>query len=297
MQAAKLGRSVAAVERMESIGGNCTHRGTIPSKALRFAIFQVSNLLSSPLIDSAALSKARSWASLRSSASSVINQQVRMRQTFYDRNDVPVYRGHARLQGPGVVEVEDEIGGKRRLQAGAVVIATGSRPYRPDNIDFDHPRVHDSDSILQPLGFSPRSITIYGAGVIGCEYASIFANLGLKVNLVNTRDQLLAFLDDEITDALGYHLRDQGVVIRHDEEHERVEPLDDGVVLHLRSGKRIKTDVLLWANGRTGNTAGMGLEALGIAVNHRGQIEVDESYRTAVPHVYAVRGATRPAAL
>ncbi len=106
--------------------------------------------------------------------------------------------------------------------------------------------------------------------------------------LVNTRDQLLAFLDDEIADALGYHLRDQGVVIRHDEEHERVEPVGDGVVLHLKSGKRIKSDIVLWANGRTGNTAGMGLEGLGIAVNHRGQVEVDGNYRTGVPHIYAV---------
>ena len=106
------------------------------------------------------------------------------------------------------------------------------------------------------MAATPQSITIYGAGVVGCEYASMFRNLGVKVNLVNTRDKLLEFLDDEIIDALTYHLREHGVLIRHNEEYERVEGRDDGVILHLKSGKKIKTDVLLWANGRTGNTDG-----------------------------------------
>jgi NAD(P) transhydrogenase len=131
-------------------------------------------------------------------------------------------------------------------------------------------------------------VTIYGAGVIGCEYASIFANLGLKVNLVNTRDRLLAFLDDEITDALGYHLREQGVMLRHQEEYASVEADDEQVLLHLASGKRIRSDVLLWANGRSGNTRDIGLEAIGIEPNHRGQIPVNENYQTVLPHVYAV---------
>jgi NAD(P) transhydrogenase len=169
----------------------------------------------------------------------------------------------------------------------ALVVAAGARPYRPAGVDFSHPRIVDSDTVLQ-LGTTPRSVTIYGAGVVGCEYASVFRNLGCKVNLVNTRDKLLAFLDDEIIDALAYHLRDQGVLIRHGEECERVEPRDDDVVLHLKSGKQLKSDLLLWANGRTGNTEGLGLEALGITVDGRGQVTVDEQYRTALPHIYAV---------
>ena len=109
------------------------------------------------------------------------------------------------------------------------------------------------------------------------------------MNLINNRDKLLAFLDDEIIDALSYHLRDQGVLIRHNETYERVEAGEGGVVLHLRSGKRIRSDILLWANGRTGNTHDLGLEALGIVPNGRGQLDVDESYRTrGQPHVYAV---------
>lgn len=287
MQAAKLGRSVAAVEDMDEIGGSCTHRGTIPSKALRFAIFQATSLLSSRLLDADALTAALSFPNLRRSARSVIEKQVDMRQSFYDRNRVPVLRGRARIAGPGTVEVVDELGGKRRLQAGAIIIATGSRPYRPEGIDFSHPRIHDSDTILD-LPQTPRSISIYGAGVIGCEYASMFRNLGVKVNLIHTREKLLEFLDDEIIDALSYHLRERGVVIRHRESYERVEPVDDGVILHLVSGKQIKTDFLLWAAGRSGNTDDLGLETVGIVANSRGQIEVDEHFRTSVEHIYAV---------
>jgi NAD(P) transhydrogenase len=116
----------------------------------------------------------------------------------------------------------------------------------------------------------------------------MFRNLGTKLNLVNTRPRLLEFLDDEISDALSYHLRDQGVLLRHDEEYDRVEPVADGVILHLKSGKKIKSDALLWANGRTGNSQDMGLEPLGIVPNARGSIVVNEAYQTAQPHIYAV---------
>lgn len=146
----------------------------------------------------------------------------------------------------------------------------------------------DSDTILS-LDRTPSSLTVYGAGVVGCEYASIFRGLEVKVNLVNNRDKLLAFLDDEIIDALSYHLRDQGVLIRHGETYEQIEPRDDGVIVHLKSGKKLRSDALLWANGRSGNTQDLGLEQLGIVTNSRGQIDTDEFYRTRThPHVYAV---------
>ena len=145
----------------------------------------------------------------------------------------------------------------------------------------------DSDTVLD-LDMTPRSITIYGAGVIGLEYASIFRNLGIKVNLINTRDKLLDFLDDEIIDALSYWLREQGVVIRHREEFETIEGTDDGVILALKSGKQIKSDVLLWANGRSGNTDSLQLANAGLEANSRGQIVVGQSFQTQVPHIYAV---------
>ncbi|MCA9078091.1 MAG: Si-specific NAD(P)(+) transhydrogenase [Planctomycetaceae bacterium] len=287
MQATKLGRSVAAIERMPEIGGACTHRGTIPSKALRFAIFQAANLQKTGLVDSDTLAEARTFPKLRASAESVISKQVDMRRSFYERNAVPVYQGHARFVGPKSIEVTGELGGRRQLEADAVIIATGARPYRPDDIDFTHPRIFDSDTILD-LPETPRSISIYGAGVIGCEYASMFRNIGVKVNLINTRDKLLEFLDDEIIDALSYHLRDKGCIIRHREVYEQIEPRNDGVILHLKSGKQIKTDALLWAAGRTGNTDELGLEVAGISPDHRGNIPVDEDFRTSADGIYAV---------
>ena len=189
------------------------------------------------------------------------------------------------------IEVADEHGGCQQYSADIFVLATGSRPYHPPGIDFAHPRIHDSNTILT-LDSTPRSVTVYGAGVIGCEYASIFRNLDMKVNLVNTRERLLEYLDDEISSALSYYMRDeQGVLIRQNEEYERVEVNDDGVVLHLKTGKVIKSDMLLWANGRTGNSAAMGLEALGIEPDHRGNIAVNETYQTVQPHIYAVGDA------
>jgi NAD(P) transhydrogenase len=282
MKLTKSGRKVAVIERHDQVGGGSTHWGTIPSKALRHNIQMLVDYKRNPLFAHTQQQINLDFPQLLKAAESVIQQQVGTRYRYYARNQVDLIHGEARMAGPNAVEVV--LGDQKRNH---LVIATGSSPYHPGDIDFSHPRVRDSDSILS-LEHTPRSLTIYGAGVIGCEYASIFCNLDVKVNLVNTRDRLLAFLDDEITDALSYHLRDQGVVIRHNEEYERVEPLDDGVVLHCKSGKKFKTDALLWANGRTGNTDGMGLEEIGLNVNHRGQIEVDNHYRTAQAHIFAV---------
>ncbi|MBI3466330.1 MAG: Si-specific NAD(P)(+) transhydrogenase [Planctomycetes bacterium] len=287
MQAVKHGKRVAIIERHERIGGGCTHWATIPSKALRWAVFQMTEANRNPLFQEAGLSLHLTFPDLRRSARSVIEKQVDMRRGFYDRNQVTVVRGHARFIDSHTVEADEASGAKQRLTADAFVIATGARPYRPADVDFTHSRIFDSDTILD-LSYTPQSITIYGAGVVGCEYTSIFRNLNVKVNLVNTRSKLLEFLDDEIIDALAYHLRDQGVLIRHDEVYQRVEGRDDGVILYLQSGKQLKTDVLLWANGRTGNSDNMGLEPIGIQPNHRGQIEVNEHHQTAVPHIYAV---------
>src|SRR3990167_1391334 len=172
------------------------------------------------------------------------------------------------------------------MVAKQVVIATGSRPYRPLDADFTHPRVYDSDTILG-LSHTPRRLIIYGAGVIGCEYASIFSGLGVLVDLIDNRDQLLSFLDDEISQALSYHLSNNNVTIRHHEEYERIEGQEHGVILHLKSGKKIKADALLWCNGRTGNTDKLGLENIGLKANGRGQVEVDQHYQTSIPNIYA----------
>ena len=287
MQAAKQGKSVVAIERMPQIGGACTHLGTIPSKSLRHAIFQMTEANRNPLFRTTGVTLNFEFRDLRTAAKSVIDRQVEMRRGFYDRNDIPVIFGRAHFVDSHVVDVEDDGGQRQRLRARAFVIATGSRPYRPQDIDFNHPRIFDSDTILN-LERSPHAITIYGAGVVGCEYTSMFRNLECKVNLVNTRSKLLEFLDDEIIDALSYHMRERGVLIRHNETYEKITGVDDGVIVTLKSGKQLKTDVLLWANGRTGNTDDLGLETLGLLPNQRGQLDVNEDFQTSLAHIYAV---------
>ncbi|MEO8183138.1 MAG: Si-specific NAD(P)(+) transhydrogenase [Deltaproteobacteria bacterium] len=296
MQAAKAKKRVAVVESYERVGGGCTHWGTIPSKALRHATQMLVELRRHPLLSSAVDPPNVPFARLLQSTDDVVRKQAGMRRSFYERNQVEVFQGHARFTDEHTLTVGAPGGVVETLSADAFLVATGSRPYRPPEIDFDHPRIFESDTILK-LKRDPRSITIYGAGVIGCEYASIFRNFGIKVNLVNSRDKLLSFLDDEIIDALAYFLRDQGIIIRHNEEYERIEPLEDGVVLHLSSGKKLKTDILLWANGRTGNSQDMGLEALGVKADHRGHIPVNDSYQTTVPHLYAAGDVIGPPGL
>ena len=291
MRATKAGKRVAVVEKYSEVGGGCTHWATIPSKALRQAVRSLQEFRRNPLFADCLAGREITFPMLLQSASAVIDGQVDMRRGFYERNHVRVFHGHARFVDARTVELETTSGARPRIRTtekGGFIIATGSRPYRPPDIDFDHPRVFDSDTILN-LDHTPGSVTIYGAGVVGAEYASIFRGLEVKVNLINNRDKLLAFLDEEIIDALSYHLRDQGVLIRHNETYERIEPRDDGVIIHLKSGKKIKSDTLLWANGRTGNTQDLGLDHIGITPNSRGQIDVDEFYRSRVqPHVYAV---------
>jgi NAD(P) transhydrogenase len=296
MQAAKHGKSVAAVDRYAAVGGSCTHLATIPSKALRFAIFQMTEANNNRLFRDAGISINLTFPELRKSAKSVIAQQVEVRRTFYERNHVPMYHGHARFVDPHTIEVTAGDAAIHRLSADYFVIAVGARPYRPPDVDFQHPRVFDSETILD-LSFTPQSITIYGAGIVGCEYASMFRNLGVKVNLVNTRDKLLEFLDDEITDALAYNMRERGTLIRHREEFQRAEGREDGIVLYLKSGKQLKTDVLLWANGRTGNTDRMNLEAIGITPDKRGNLAINENFQTAMPHIYAVGDVIGPPSL
>ena len=289
MQAVKHGKSVAVVERWPEVGGGCTHWATIPSKALRQVIFRLMEFRTHPLFAHAAEGLNVGFPELMRQAESVVRKQVQLRSGFYERNKVPVFHGHATFIDEHTIEIGSHhaSASHERITADGFVIATGSRPYRPEHVDFKHARICDSDTILA-LKQTPSSITVYGAGVVGCEYASMFRNLGIKVNLINTRDKLLSFLDDEIVDALAYHLRDQGVLVRHQEEAEGVETQDDGVVLNLKSGKKIKTDVLLWANGRTGNSQNIGLEAIGITPNERGHIPVNQNYQTTKPHIYAV---------
>ncbi|MGD1983547.1 MAG: Si-specific NAD(P)(+) transhydrogenase [Chromatiaceae bacterium] len=296
MRMSKEGKRLAVIEMQQQVGGNCTHKGTIPSKALRHAIQLLADYRHHPLFEHTVSVMDVSWPQLLKTSDEVIGRQVSMRHRYYGRNNVDVIHGFARFIDQHTLEVARSDGNALKIGAQQFVIATGSRPYRPPELDFNDPRILDSDTILK-LGYTPRRVTIYGAGVIGCEYASMFANLDVKVNLINTRDRLLSFLDDEITDALSYHLRDQGVVIVHNESMSKVETGEQGVVLHCKSGREVRSDVLFWANGRTGNTDDMGLESIGVETNQRGQVVVNERLQAGVEHIFAVGDVIGPPAL
>ncbi len=287
LNAAKHRLKVAVIEERPLLGGSCTHRGTIPSKALRNAVRQLMGFNRNTLYREIGNSRQISYPRMLSGATAVINKQVIMRSKFYTRNDIHVFSGHASFVDNNTLDVELREGGHKKLTSRDIVIATGSSPYRPENVNFNHPRIYDSDTILD-LQHTPRKVLIYGAGVIGSEYASIFSGLGIKVELINNFDYLLAFLDDEISDALSYHLRDTGVMVRHREEYERVEMFDGGIVLHLKSGKRLRADALLWCNGRSGNTGKLNLRNVGLETDARGQLAVNQLYQTEQDNIYAV---------
>lgn len=283
----KQGKNVAVIERYNNVGGGCTHWGTIPSKALRHAVSRIIEFNQNPLYSDNSRSLSSSFSEILRHAETVISQQTRMRQGFYERNGCQMFSGEATFIDEQHISVRYADGSCDVLSADKIVIATGSRPYCPSDVDFNHSRIYNSDTILN-LTHEPRHVIIYGAGVIGCEYASIFRGLGVKVDLINTRDHLLAFLDQEMSDALSYHFWNSGVVIRHNEEYEKIEGVDDGVIVHLKSGKKVKADCLLYANGRTGNTDSLGLANVGIEADSRGLVKVNKAYRTTNEHIYAV---------
>ncbi|OQU14740.1 Si-specific NAD(P)(+) transhydrogenase [Vibrio parahaemolyticus] len=283
----KAGLNVAIVEKESSVGGGCTHWGTIPSKALRHAVSRIIEFNSNPLFCRNNTSLHATFSDILGHAKTVIDKQTRLRQGFYDRNQCTLLFGTARFIDTHSIAVMQNDGTEEIYSADKFVIATGSRPYRPSDVDFLHERIYDSDSILS-LKHDPRHIIIYGAGVIGCEYASIFRGLGVKTDLINTRDRLLEFLDNEVSDALSYHFWNSGVVIRNDETYEKIEGTEDGVIIHLQSGKKMRADCLLYANGRTGNTDKLSLDVVGLESDSRGQLKVNRNYQTTVEHIYAV---------
>ncbi|MDK8464000.1 Si-specific NAD(P)(+) transhydrogenase [Marinobacter sp. SS13-12] len=285
MNATKHGKRVAIIEDKPTVGGNCTHWGTIPSKALRHSVKQIITFNTNQMFRDIGEPRWFSFPRVLQNAQKVIGKQVKLRTQFYARNRVDLINGRASFLDANRLEIR---GNKSHeiLHFKQAIIATGSRPYLPPDVDFRHHRVYNSDTILN-LSHTPRTLIIYGAGVIGSEYASIFAGLGVKVDLINPGSRLLTFLDDEISDALSYHLRNNGVLVRHNEEYESVDGDDHGVVLSLKSGKKIRADAFLWCNGRSGNTEKLGLENIGLTPNGRGQLAVDDHYRTDVENIYA----------
>jgi NAD(P) transhydrogenase len=284
IQGAKLGRRVAVVERRE-VGGVSVNWGTIPSKTLREAIVYLTGMSQrSTYGDSYRVKEEITVDDLRQRTRRVIEREIDVVRNQLMRNHVQLIEGTARFVDPHTVAVS--AAAERQLTAEKIVIAVGTRPARPPAVEFDESTILDSDSLLL-LDRVPSSLVVVGAGVIGIEYASMFAALGAKVTVVEQRPRLLDFADAQIIEGLQYHLRDLGVVFRLGEEVTAVDRQGASVLTHLASGKRIASDVVLYAAGRQGETDGLELENAGLEADQRGRIAVGPDYRTAVDHIYA----------
>jgi NAD(P) transhydrogenase len=284
IQAAKLGRRVAVVERRE-LGGVSVNWGTIPSKTLREAIVYLTGMSQRTAYgESYRVKDEITIEDLRLRTAQVIEREVDVVRNQLLRNHVTVLAGSARFLDPHTLALAGSEG--RRVSAERIVIATGTRPARPPEVEFDGRTILDSDDLLL-LDHVPASGVVVGAGVIGIEYASMFAALGVKVTVVEKRPRLLDFCDVQITEGLQYHLRDLGVVFRLGEEVSAVDRHQDAVVTHLASGKRIASELVLYAAGRQGETDDLDLGNAGLEADERGHIAVGPDYRTAVDHIYA----------
>jgi NAD(P) transhydrogenase len=284
IQAAKLDRRVAIVERSQ-LGGVSVNWGTIPSKTLREATVYLTGLSQrSAYGESYRVKEEITIEDLRLRVQQVMDREVDIVRNQLLRNRVQIVEGTARFVDPHTVVVSGRA--ERRLTAEWIVIATGTRPARPPAVEFDDHTILDSDGLLR-IDRIPASVLVVGAGVIGIEYASMFAAHGAKVTVVEKRRRLLDFCDAEIIEGLQYHLRDLNVVFRLGEEVTAADRHDGAALTHLASGKRVAADVVLYAAGRQGETEDLHLENAGLAADERGRIEVDSTYRTAVEHIYA----------
>lgn len=292
IQAAKLGRQVGLAEMQGTLGGVCINTGTIPSKTFRQAVMELYSARERE--EGHALSaRTVEMRSLLSRVNHVMENEQEVAKRQLERNGVDVHWARASLVAPHRVRLEPQHpqgGPPVEVHADHILIATGSTATRSPEIPFDGEYVLTSDDVME-LDRAPRSLAVVGAGVIGTEYASIFAALGVRVVLVDRASALLPFVDDEIVATFTYQLRRHRVTMRLNEEVSRVEVVErDGerrVRLGLASGKQIITERALYSIGRSGATAGLGLEALGIEPDDRGRLAVDEYHRTAVPHIYA----------
>jgi NAD(P) transhydrogenase len=285
--AAKLDRRVAIVERPDMLGGVCLNTGTIPSKTLREAILYLTGLDQREMYGQSYRVKDEiTIADLTARTTHVVTRENDVVRSQISRNRVAILPGTARFLGPHEVEVAGG-GQARQVTADRFVIATGTRPARPASVAFDDRTVIDSDGIIH-LERVPRSMVVAGAGVIGIEYASMFAALGTKVTVVERRDRMLEFCDLEVVEALKYHLRDLAVTFRFGETVASVEAHPEGAIALLSSGKKIPADTVLYSAGRQGMTDELELPAAGLTADDRGRIAVDEFFRTSVPHIYAV---------
>ncbi len=285
---AKLGRRVAMVERRHMIGGVCIQTGTIPSKTLRESVLYLTGLSQHEFYGQGYRLKDNiTFEDLTSRTTHVVGREVDVIRSQLSRNRVALLQGSARFNGPHEIAIEGDDDNETHVTGEKVIIAVGTRPARPPSVDFDGRTIVDSDQVLD-LDRIPATMVVVGGGVIGIEYASMFAALGTKVTVVERRERMLEFCDLEVIEALKYHLRDLAVTFRFRESVARVERHGAGTLTYLESGKKIPADVVLYSAGRQGVTENLALEKAGLSADARGRIEVDDHYRTAVAHIYAV---------
>src|SRR6266478_1572211 len=285
-QAAYFGKRVAVVERAPEVGGSCINTGTVPSKTLRESALYFSGLKQRGLygIDYSLKENLTVQDFMHHERAVVEMERSRILKNL-ELHRIELVQGQAAFEDGHTVAVSDN-GETRRLRGEIILISTGSKPHRPAEIAFDDIHTFDSDTFLQ-MDRIPKSLAVIGGGVIGCEYASIFKALGVDVTLVDGRDRLLPFLDNEISDRLRDRLAALGMHYLLNERPIKTENSASGVRLTMKSGKTLETDAALFAAGRRAAVDGLALEKTGLAINDRGYIPVDEHYRTAVPHIYA----------
>jgi NAD(P) transhydrogenase len=288
IQGAKAGKRVAVIERQSSIGGACINTGTIPSKTMREAVLHLSGFYDKNFYGSNHSAKDNAtMADLNFRVQHVVESEVGVTQNQLKRNGVEVMHGIGSFLDAHHVRVENN-NGFGEIEAEFVVIATGTKPSKNSRVPINGRNIINSDQILS-MSQIPKTLIVVGGGVIGVEYACMFATLGVRVIIVEKRPRLLEFADTEMVEALTYHMRDQRATLRLTEEVESVEELADGrVAANLVSKKRIIGDALLYAVGRQGNVDSLNLSAAGIEADERGRIKVDADYRTAQPHIFAV---------
>jgi len=288
IQAAKCGRRVVVVEQREIVGGTCINTGTIPSKTMREAVLHLSGFQYQGIYGVNYHVKDKiTMADLGFRVNQVIKTEVDVTQAQLSRNGVSVIFARASFLDATHVRVENSRG-QADVEAPIVIIATGTKPAVSPTVPLNGRNIVNSDQILN-VPEIPRTLIVVGGGVIGVEYACMFAILGSRVILVERRPRLLEFADNEMVEALSYHLRDHRVTMRLNEEVASVEETPDGgVAANLKSNKRILGDTLLYAVGRQGNVDELNLAAAGLEADNRGRIVVDPEYRTKVPNIYAV---------
>jgi NAD(P) transhydrogenase len=288
VQAAKLRRRVAVIEREVEIGGVCVHTGTIPSKTFREAVLALANGHNGAA-NGHRNGHARPKASdLVARVDECVLREVRVQRDQLGRNGVTLIDGSAEFADPHTLLVRSSAG-ERRVTADRILIAVGTRPVRPANVDRDIDCVITSDDVLG-LAELPRSLVVIGCGVIGIEYAAMFSALGVKVAMVDARPRPLEFLDGEIVDELVHQMRSRMVTFRLGEAVARIECRDGPprqAVVHLQSGKRLVADLVLTSTGRQGASDGLRLERAGLTADERGRLKVDAEFRTPVPHIFA----------